>query len=290
MAFKVEITLGKTLATSSIKATGIFERPLTDEDKKKLGLNSDKVGNAIETIYGHGPTDIYYDYPGGSHNLFEKYGWAPVTVVCTPISAELKLQDADDTTYVGTTIINNSDINAKGTSNVDNSFSISMGNSWSHETTLSISQEIDYGVSLEGVGNIGGKTTFGYSSSYGKGGSVSEQQTVNVSSGVEIDVPPHTAARAELRVGSKKVIATVVFKCYIKGTIACNYKHQKQLNGISGQHHFFHFPVANVLNHAGIKNVFTDVSTITGGYYTDTIIAIVNVESGADLHLSSGKS
>lgn len=231
--FKINITLGQTLATSSAKASGTLERALTDDDMNKLGFYTNKVGVAIGQIYGHEPTNVYYSYPGG-HDLYKKYGWEPVTVVCTPGTPTLTLQDAEDTTYVGTTINNDSDDNTTGTSKVDNTFSITMGNTWSHESTLAISQEIDYGVSLEGVGNFGGKTTFSYSDTVGTGKSISTTQTVNVESGIETEVPPHTSARAELRVGSKKVIVTVPFTCYLKGTIAYNYKHQKQLNGFSG--------------------------------------------------------
>jgi hypothetical protein len=289
--FKIDITLGQTLATSSVKATGILERPLTDDDMKTLGFYTDKVGVAIGQIYGHEPTNVYYSYPGGGgHDLYKKYNWEPVTVVCTPGTPTLTLHDAEDNINVGTTIINDFDYKITGTSKVDNTFSITLGNSWSHESTLAISQEIDYGVSLEGVGNFGGKTTFNYSDTVGTGKSVSTTQTVNVGSSVEIPVPPHTSARAELHVGSKKVIVTVPFTCYLKGTIACNYKHQKHLNGIEGQHHFFHFPVVKVLNHAGITNNFTNVSTFTGGYYTDTTIKVLNVESGEELHMQASKS
>jgi hypothetical protein len=271
-AFKIDISVGKDAASSSVKASGKITTPLMPDDIKLFKLEDAALKKAVKKYWGKTPTDAYVSgiYPIKGVMLFGKYNWKPVERVLKVKSAKIigivskpsivstykcPNYTADPLTCVShltTTVENTAESN------------------WSKSNTISVSKSISTDVKFLGAG-VGSDNVLSYSHSWGKGGSKSKSTTLSVTGSTTSKVPPGKTGKMELNASQGHLTIRVTYEASLVGTTAVHY------SGKYKKHYYWDFGIAGVMQHSGISNSIEYHEDITVGFYTDASIAAYTI-------------
>ena len=230
---------------------GAMIRQTTDADRRLFGMTDNSVKDAINKFFGRRPDDVFYNDPVPWGNLYQQYGWPPVTLTLRPVSA----------VFTGTDVVNSALATHEVTNNTnkvvqaDVSFTTQKDNTeetnWSQTTTLTVTQSISFSIKF-----FGSDTSISFAQDWQKGGSHS--QTISVGSSVSIFVeldPGETVVVTNWGdIGSANVKVTYIAS--LSGLVFANYGNTYQ------GHHFWGLDVNSVLNAMGVSNSITVVQNM----------------------------
>ena len=145
-------------------------------------------------------------------------------------------------------------------------------NTWQTGGTLTFEQKITYEVGFLGTGG-GGETSFGFSQSWGEGGSKSTSQTFGSSSGVMVTLEPHQSVKSVLSATRGVMKIRVQYKAYLIGQTAVNY------GSTFKGHHFWGLPIQNVMEGANNQNLIHSTEDIEVGYFSNGKITLQDVKT-----------
>jgi hypothetical protein len=119
---------------------GAMIRLTTDADRKLFGMTDSSVKAAIGKFFGKTPDDVFYNDPTKWGNLYEQYGWPPITLTLRPVSAVFTGIDVTDSALAKHEVTNDTGKVVQ----VDVSFTTQKDNTaetnWSQTSSLSVTQ------------------------------------------------------------------------------------------------------------------------------------------------------
>ena len=279
MGIQISIVAGPDATSSSVVASGSIQHIITDTEVNSFGIGDNALKSAINTYFGKAPNDAFLHSPTPWNDLYGTYGWPQVQTIVVAQSAEILEITSQPTIIANQTFKNNS--NVKGTFNAGISQEVSdtVTDTWSTGGTLTIGQEIEYGIKFLGTG-VTGTTSLSYSQSWEKGGSHETSVTVGSSSGVTVDLNPGESVLAELTASRGTMRVRVTYRAYLTGVSAVNYNPTYQ------GHHFWALDLPSIMGAAGISNSFIYTQDLEIGYYSNSQVELKNT-SGQRMALFS---
>jgi hypothetical protein len=218
-------------------------RQTTDADRKLFGMTDTSVKDAINQFFGKRPDDVFYNDPVTWGNLYEEYGWPPLTLTLRPVSAEFTGINVTNSALATHEVTNQLDkvvqADVSFTSQKDNTEETN----WSQTSSLSVSRSVSVSILF-----FGADTSIGFTQDWQKGGS--HTQTISIGSSVSIFVdlePGETIVVANWGdTGTASVKVTYVAS--LSGLVFANYGNKYK------DHHFWGLDVNGVLSALGMTN------------------------------------
>jgi hypothetical protein len=170
------------------------------------------------------------------------------------------------------TLKNESSVSANFTASVSTQISNTVSTNWSKTSTISFKETVSCKVGIEGIGEVGGSIEWGFSDSFGVGGSQSKTVTVGSTQGVTVTLQPNQSVEAQLRSARGTMKIRVVYNAYLIGNTAINYGDTYK------DHHFWSLPIDDVMAAADISNSIVITQDIEIGYYSNASVILVNLE------------
>ena len=133
---------------------------------------------------------------------------------------------------------------------------------------MEFSQSVEYSLEFEGLGSVGGSTTWSFGMSFGVGGSQSESITVGSDQGVTVDLDPGESVQAQLTISNGVLKARILYDVYLTGSAAINY------NPTYKDHHFWALDIGSIMQAGGIPNHRQITQDITVGYYSNAQVVL----------------
>lgn len=273
MGLEVSIVAGKDAASSSVKVTGSEQHVISDTEVVTFGVGDSALKNAVDKYFGKAPNDAFLHSPTPWNDLYKTYGWPQVQTVLDVQSATITGISVNPSVIASKTLTNDSKVPATFHADISQSVTNTATSSWSSTSTLSFSQSITYKVGLEGLGEVGGSTTFGFSQAFGQGGSNSQSTTVGSSTGVSVQLDPGQSVIADLTATKGTMNIRVVYNAHLTGDTAINY------NPTYKGHHFWALGIGGVMSAGGIGNSHTITEDIEVGYYADSKVVLRDASS-----------
>ena len=275
-AVGIDITIqaGQDESSSSVSASGTVQHIITDQEVATFGVGDKQLKDAVKAYFGQSPNDAFLHSPTPWGDQYATYGWPQVSMVLVVQSAKILGITSEPIIVKTQDFTNNSSV--KGTFNVAISDTVedTVSSNWSTGGTLSVGQEISYGIEALGVG-VKGKTSISYSQSWGIGGEHSLSVTVGSSSGVSLDLDPGQAVVAELSASRGVMKVQIEYSAYLMGSTAINY------NPTFNNHHFWGLDIGSVMAGGGISNAVAGTEEIEIGYYSNSKIELKDRATGA---------
>ena len=268
MGLTVQITAGPDAKSSSIAAAGSIQHVITDKEVSAFGLNDAKLKAAVGAYFGKAPNDAYLKGPTPWNDLYKTYGWEQVQVVLAVKNAQILGITSNPEIIKTTTLRNDSSKSGSFSASVNDSVTNTTETNWNETTTVDFSQSVEYSVEFEGLGSVGGSTTWSFSQSFGVGGSKSQSVTVGSDQGVYVDLDPGELVDAQLTVSRGVLKARIFYDAYLIGSTAINY------NPTYKGHHFWALPVQAVMAAGGIANNRAITEDIEVGYYSNAQVKL----------------
>lgn len=276
MSILITALAGLNLATSNVTATGNEFHVITDQERKTFNINDIQLKNAVHTYFGQAPTDVFVkssdNWPNKSWaDLFSRYKWQQT-------QTNMQVQDITITGISSTPVIiasrlfkNNASTPATFSANISENVANTIESNWSSSqsitTGLSVSTKLEVDVQVAKVTSEI-ESSFSASQTWGEGGSSSQSTTVGSSSGVSITLNPNEGATAQLIATRGVMKIRVNYIVYLSGNAAINY--EKPFKG----HHFWAFPISDVMQAASIPSTKIVTQDIEVGYYSDASIIV----------------
>ncbi|MDI1251196.1 MAG: hypothetical protein PSV13_20200 [Lacunisphaera sp.] len=272
---KVSIVAGKTGNESSIKASGSVQHVITDKERGSFGIEDRALKEAVDAYFGEKPNDAYVKSPARSDDLYKKYDWPQVQTVVGVTGARILSVTSKPVIVSTQTFTNHSSKAATFNCAISQSVQTTTESNWSTTDTVEVGQKIEYGVSF--IAEVKGETSLTYSHSWGQGGSQSESVTVGSDSGVSVELQPGESVKATLTASRGELSARVSYEAHLIGDAAVNY------NPTHKGHHFWGLGIQGIMGAKGITNSKTYTEDITVGFYTDSMIEVVNATTNTKM-------
>lgn len=274
MGIDITITAGQDEASSSVNASGSVQHIVTDDERTTFGIGDQQLKDAVAAYFGKAPNDAYVHSPTPWGDLYTTYSWPQVSMVLAVQSAKILEITSEPIIVKSQEFTNNS--SQKGTFNVSISDTVedTVSSNWSTGGTLTVGQEISYGIKPLGLG-VEGKTSISYSQSWGVGGEHSTSLTVGSSSGVSVDLDPGQSVVAELSASRGVMKVRIEYSAYLTGCTAINY------NPTYKDHHFWALGIEGVMAAGGIRNAVSGTEDIEIGYFSNSKIELKDKATGA---------
>ena len=276
MAILISAIAGLNLASSSVSATGNEFHVITDPERQTFQINDIQLKNAVSKFFGKLPTDVFVkssdSWPNKSwSDLYSRYNWQQVQV-------NMQVRDIKITDIQSQPVIiasryfkNSSSKPATFSANISESVTNTIESNWSSSTTaatnFSFTSTTEVSVELAKE-SIQYSTGFSLSETWGKGGSSSQATTVGSSSGLSVSLNPGEEVVADLIATRGTMKVRVNYIVYLSGNTAVNY--QKPYQG----HHFWAFPIENVLNASNLPSYRIVTEDIQIGYYSNASVIV----------------
>ena len=269
MGITVTITAARNQSRCNVNASGSVQYVITDADRNTFGIPDNALKQAIAKYWGKSPTDAYVRSPtpwGDLYTVYAQYGWNQVQTVLSVTDAKV-LSITSNPEIINTVKLKN-DSSTKGTFTAAIATSVmnTAETNWSETSTIDVTQTIDYSVGVEGIGDIGGSTSFSFSQAFGMGGSQTQTVSVGSTQGVSVDLDPHSSVAAQLTASRGAMKVRVTYNAYLTGDVAANY------NPTFKDHHFFALDIAEVMQAGGITNSQVITEDIEIGFYSNATV------------------
>lgn len=277
MAISISVTVGETMASTSVNATGSDYGLLSDPESVYLFEGPGNLGNILAQHFGWPPARWFLRDPcNEGQNWYATYGWQPVTRTRQVISATV--QSVSVTPQIASTQICD---NSQGTQPLEfmPSLSSTVTNSVSSTSsiteTLGITQEISYDISFLGTGG-GGTTALSYSQSWEDSYTKTAEESFAVSASVSVPVPAGETATAELMLSQGTLVIEVEYQVTVAGMVTAGF--DNPYNG----HYIWAVEVNGLLTGAvpPIPNVVTSTETLTIDFYANASIVVRSSDGG----------
>ena len=270
----VQIVAGENAATSSVQASGQVTHIITDKESKSFKINggsSDNLKNAWKAYFGKKPNDVWNSSPSSGRDLYKHYGWPQVQTVLKVKGAKILGITSEPTIIAAKTLLNNSSVPVTENVAVSEEVKESMTHSWSDTSTIEVKQQFDYGVTVRG------ETTFDYTHTWGEAETVTKDLTVGSSQALTVNLQPGQSVQANLTASKGKMKVRVYYEASLTGESAANY------NPTYKNHHFWNFPIKDIMNSAHLPATIEFWEDIEVGYYSNGIIDVKDLNTGKKL-------
>ena len=257
MPFQINIDVQNEVEKSTVRVAGSEMHVISDAERRTFGLGDEALKKAVEACFGKRPNDAYVCSPTPWGDLYKTYNWEQVTVHLRAVEATLTDVSTKPLMLKEQIFRNNSSIPGFFDVSISSDVSDTTETNWSQTVELSFTQSVSYG-----VGVFGGETSMTLSTSFQQGGSTSRSVTVGQSSGIQVELQPHTSVKAILSSALGTLKIRVVFEAYLSGVVAVNY------NPTYRDHHFWALGVDAIRQTVGLPNVFRIVNDVTVGVYS----------------------
>lgn len=270
MGITISIIAGDDQKSSSVSASGSIQHIITDTERNTFKLSDDGLKKAVDKYFGKRPNDAYLHSPTPWDDLYKRYGWPQVQTIVRPTKAEI-LSITSEPTIVATRIFkNNSSVKGTFNAGIEESVTDTVTSSWSTGGTLTIGQEIEYGIKFLGSG-VSGTTSMSYSQSWEVGGTHEKTTTVGSTSGVTVELNPGESVKSILTASRGVMKVRVTYHATLNGSTAVNYNPKYK------DHHFWGLNIDKVMNAANLDNSLKYTEDIEIGYYSDAVVELQNV-------------
>lgn len=272
--FSIIVKAGPDAASSSVSASGSIQHIITDDERKSFGITDGPLKNAVGKYFGQNPDDafLHSDTPWG--DLYKTYQWPEVQTVLELQSATITGISANPEIIARNDFKNQSSVTGNFNASVSTQISNTEASNWSKTSTVSFKETVSFKVGFEGIGEAGGSVEWGFSESFGEGGSQSQTLTVGSTQGVSVSLKPGESVEAQLNSIRGTMNIRVVYKAHLIGNTAINYGDTYK------GHHFWTLPIDAVMAAAGISNSITITQDIQIGYYANANVTLVNPQGG----------
>ncbi|XP_073965878.1 U-megalopygitoxin(8)-Mo12-like [Choristoneura fumiferana] len=279
------------LARIQVGVTGTYEEPasdmnvnysgdqidiISDKERDSFGLSDSKVKDGVKNYFGERPDDAYLRSPTPWGDLYQSNGWSQVARTLTPRSGKILSINSKPLIVMRQVFENNSTkeatFNVAITTAVDNTVS----SSWSKSGELTVSQEINYGFDIELV-NMGGSTTFSYTSGWGQNTEKIQSVTIGTTSALEILLKPGESVVAELHATKAVVEVEVEYEASLDGAVAVNYSDRYK------DHYFWALGINPVMSSAGLQQTIVSKEVIEIDFYAQSKVVVRDGKNGNQL-------
>jgi post-segregation antitoxin (ccd killing protein) len=268
--FNIKIVAGLDAKSSSVVATGYSSEVITDDERKKFGIEDSALKKAVDAYFGKKPKDAYVKSKTPWGDLYKKYSWTEVHRVTRVHSAKILEVSSEPSILAKKTFRNTSNVAGTFNASISQEMTNTTESNWSMENSISVSQSFSYDVSFLGTGG-GGETGFEYTHTWGQGGSESQSVTVGTAQGVSVYLEPGEEVSSHLNVSKGTMKVEVVYEVYLTGTTAINYNPKYK------GHHFWDLGIAGVMQSGGINNKIYVKQIIEVGFYSDGAVVLSKV-------------
>ncbi|XP_063835207.1 spherulin-2A-like [Ostrinia nubilalis] len=269
---EVNILAADNQGESSVDISGANIDIISDTERNTFQLSDSNLKNAVGSYFGQRPDDAYVRSPTPWGDLYQTYGWRQVTRMLAPQRGRI-LQLSSQPAIVLTQVFkNNSTKTATFKAQIQQQVQNTVSSTWSTGGSLTVGQEIKYGFDIV-VASVTGKTSFSYTSNWGKSVTKTESVTVGSESGVTITLEPNQSVIAELYATRGSMKIQVDYEASLSGNTAINYA--KTYKG----HHFWSLDINAVMSAGNIDRSVQSSEVITVGYYTDSRVVIRDANS-----------
>jgi len=267
------------------KASGSIEHVITDEDRKKLGLDDDTALNQIVKQYknlNREPDATYLKDPttktrGG--NLYATKGKKQVSMVLIPKSAKIRTTGIKSIALKTHKFVNDSKTKSVTQSTtLEESVSNTSSSTWSCDNRISVTEKISVKVALK-VMEASAETSLGYEHTWGKSETLTQDITFKTASTIEVTLEPGERLQAILTASESATVVDVEFKAYLDGTIIAHFDKKKYENSDHTKTAFFYIPVRNLIDYWNRDVEYDAKETIELGYYSNGKSETVDIDN-----------
>lgn len=282
--FKVDITQGLTVDTSSVNASGAVQHVITDAEVVSFGITDKILKKAIKRYFvqpnnPREPNDAYLRSPTPWGDLYTTYNWAQVQTILVVDSATITKITSEPEIVKTQKFVNKGPV--KGTFNVGimDQVANTSSSTWSKTHTITAGQKVTYKIIWTGEGEIGGETSFSYSFAWGEGGSQTKAVTIGSQAGVSVVLEPGQGVEVQLSASRGVMKVRIVYKAYLIGYSAVNYN-PTYPGPYPDSHHFWALDIGEVMAADGITNLQTFTEDIEVGFYSNSKIELKDLTGG----------
>jgi hypothetical protein len=232
------------------------------------------IKGAVAKYFGQAPDDVYFHSSTPWGDLYKTYNWGQVQTTVSVVSATITEISANPTIMM-TTEFDNSGSPNEGTYTavISQDVQNTVETNWSMSETVTVGQQVEYGVSFLGSG-AKGTTSLSFAMGFGQGGSKSTTVTLGSSTGVSVVLKPHQVLKGQLSATKGSLKIRVVYQASLSGLLAINY------GGTYKGHHFYALPVDGVMAAGGINNAIQFTEDIEVGFFSNAKVQVTD-PSGA---------
>ncbi|EHM46274.1 hypothetical protein HMPREF0880_03544 [Yokenella regensburgei ATCC 43003] len=272
MGINVQVNTDADPKKTTVSASGSIQHVITGNEVNSFGLSDSALKDAVAKYFGKRPNDAYLKSPTPWGDLYKTYGWEQVQTVLVARSAQVLSVNSSPSIIKTVILKNNSNKPATFNASVSDNITNSVETNWNVTTSVDFSETVSYEVSFEGLGSVGGSTTWSFGMSFGVGGSKSESISIGSDQGVTVDLDPGESVEVQLTASIGSLRARVFYDVYLTGYSAVNY------NPTFKDHHFWALNIGDVMSAGGISNNRQITEDITVGYYSNAQVILSNAK------------
>jgi hypothetical protein len=270
MGININITAGKDKESSSVGASGSLQHLITDAEVLTFKVGDSDLKNDIDKYFGKKPKDAYLKSPTPWGDLYKKYGWEQVGTLLRVKSATITEITSEPVIIAQKDFVNDSSHDASFNAKITDTVTDTSTNTWMQTNSIQVGQKITYGITIQGVANVGGETSFSYTGTWGEAGSHSKSVVVGTETGVSVSLGPHQSAKAELTASRGTMKVRIVYEASLIGRAAVNYNPKYK------GHHFYGLPIASVLSRGGANNSVEVTEDVEIGFYSNSQVIVTD--------------
>ncbi|KAJ2951088.1 hypothetical protein O0L34_g5469 [Tuta absoluta] len=272
----INLSTGTDQNIAKVEILGSSVEILPDGERNAWKINDDQLKDAAAAYSGGRPSDVYLKSPTPWGDLYRRNNWHQVQRTLVPKNARILGIRTEPVIVTTREFTNNSSAKATYNAGINQAVDETISSSWNKGGNLQVGQEINYKVDF-GVGEVGGKTSFSFSSSWGQGTSKSQSVTVGSSTGVQVFLEPGQAVIATLTATRGTMEVQVDYKATLDGIVVCNYEDKFK------DHFFWAYDVNACLSAAGHPRSIDSTETLKIGFYADARVVVNDLVTSHNL-------
>ncbi|XP_061724971.1 spherulin-2A-like [Cydia pomonella] len=247
--------------------SGIQMDIISDQERSSFSLGDNNLKNAVNAYFGRRPDDAFLKSPTPWGDLYRTYNWNQVARTLVPKSGKVLKITSQPLIVMQQVFENNSTMPATFNVGISHTVENRVSSHWTKSGELSVGQEISYGIDIK-VANLGGSTTFSYTSAWGIGAEKSEAMTIGATSSMEVLLQPGQSVTTELHATKGTIQIEMEYLASLSGAVAVNY------DDVHRGHHYWALPVQAVMSHGGLKNEIMSREIIEIGFYSQSKVVV----------------
>ncbi|KAJ8705998.1 hypothetical protein PYW07_010775 [Mythimna separata] len=256
-----------------IKYSGDETDLVTDKDREAFDIEDHKLKDAVGSLLGRRPNDVYVKSPTPWGDLYKTYKWEEVKKVLSIKSAKLKKMTKNPIILMTQDFENSSNWTITVNAGISHEVQNTIKSSWSKDNSIAVSHAFEYGINL-GVVEAGETTTFSFNQSWGVNETKSKTEVIGETSGMSVELKPGEAVTVVLSANAGYLEVEIEHMAKLIGTVAVNY-----IPTYKG-HHFKNVAIDQVMSSGGIKNEVITKELIQFGYHVDAKLSVYDKKTG----------
>lgn len=260
---RINIQLRNNVENSFVNGSGILENVITDSEQRVFRLEERDIRQAIRAIGGRDPNDVFVRSPTPWGDLYRTYNWRQVHRMTQVKNAQVISFETVPEIVSVTELVNNSSVVGTFFTEMSTEVQNTTSFGWDVQHGISIGQSVSYG-----IGMLGAETSFEYSHGWGNNGEVTESVTLSTGSSVSAELAPGQSVVATLIANRGRARVLVEYISFLNGNVAANY------NPIHNGHHFWRYPVGNIMDALNNHNSRITTETIDIGMYSSARVEL----------------